>query len=1129
MSLKIVIICAFFLMALSVASAESVSLPLNSVKKPANDLTYSNGQGIDAGQAAALARKGEDLSLLNPEDNKFWQNKKYSAQDTSELAYPQGKTGVRFLSEEAVLPSIFTYMSLVQSAENPNVYFRLSLSRYAHSTLMRAAFLRKLGYYVPSPKYYKNLRLTFASEAQKEEFITNAEKSMIVDIDDRGWIIENNKENHSVVFSDAVLETTSNDYFDLYWASAPNPNNPAQLPIVQRYSRFRAYRALIIPFAMVDLPESVNRFSPKFASVLSSHVVINHPAAESFSACTYEDAKWLVRRLQQFTRQDFEEVVKAGAFPPELNDLIVTKLLYRANNAFEIFGLENRNLGRLPSLDINSPSGLVKNGKVTRERVEGYPQRFAHGERESPFQDGDLERYFAIRGKSMGIGTILNHINKKLELWNMSDAYAKRGTTIQTRIMDHIRKKPFEPLYQDVEAWGGPLGGFNIGATRSVSTGTYYGSSAAIQLVDNVTIAAQLGYFMTLDGVPKISPMAGANVMVNRDYTHVRPLMSIKEGDKVSWKDMVIPLFMNKLSGLLDNEKTKDKKDSVDAFLAELRDGEVFTITDSVALSTYAQVGSSFDTLMGITPLNFMNTVSLGADASRVILRQTSFMRTSEGIQVFVRAQKSSILGMSLDVNYFINLLRVRASMNISELRTDAFVIDYNPELSEMIDAKADSKFAKDFAQTKKSLRPTLHALFKSNDTELLYSKFPHKKFEVDHKLKTKELRSKLLASRVNSLDEEHLLKIRYPRDPEAPELNPKDEEVILFAKKRGELVGRDILGFAFDWIEGILNKWAGNSKVALNNAQDPNPANSPFGKAYWRMVTTESDLSVNNTQYPSVAVLQHVWGGWHLNRKDFLKLLDEVQGQLQGTKLSSYRLIEPEAFSTVSSIDFYRVTASLSVLPGGLEKVRDLLLQPGAAGKPVPKAQFLGRLFQKLSEKLGSGKARPQDKEMYNDLMRIFGNGNLKAGQAKYNYDCREYYRNRSGDAQSYEQTGFWWNGTNYECLTPWVTELLDLSAKYPKDKQAQTRWLTDVLYVLDKQIPLPQMLKLLGEENYVFVVRINGFRTGDEDGDLEYFSNTLGDPRQNLEYANGLIQMFATKTRISPIELDRTQGGFR
>ncbi len=110
-----------------------------------------------------------------------------------------------------------------------------------------------------------------------------------------------------------------------------------------------------------------------------------------------------------------------------------------------------------------------------------------------------------------------------------------------------------------------------------------------------------------------------------------------------------------------------------------------------------------------------------------------------------------------------------------------------------------------------------------------------------------------------------------------------------------------------------------------------------------------------------------------------------------------------------------------------------------------------------------------------------------------------------------------------------PWVQKLLAYSANYPKDKKEQTKWLTSVLYILDEQIPLPQLLKFLGEENYVFFVRINGFRTGDEDGDIEYFSNSLGDPKKNIEYANGLINMFATKTRISPIEMDRSQGGFK
>ncbi len=1015
MSLRIVIVCALCLMALSIASAESVTMPLKSVKKPASDLVAASGEAIDVGQAAAMAGQGIDLSLYNPADNKMWQNRSYPATEEVAGAYPQGNSGVKFLSEEAAIRKAFTYMSRVQSVTEPGKFYRFSLSRYAHTALMRAALLRKLGYFVESPKYYKNLRVFFASEEEKATFLTNAEQYMIVDLADRKWVTENNTQNHSLVFSDAVLEPASDEYFDIHWGMAPDPNFAEQLPAVQRYSRYRAYRALILPFTLVDVPESINRFSPKLGSVLSGNVVLTHPSAESFASCTYEDARWLMRRLMTLRAQDFADIVKAGAFPPELEQLVLAKLYYRAANGLELFNLPNNGAWPKPSLDITSASGLVQHGKVMKEFAPGYPQRFAHGDRQSPFQDGDLGRYLSIRGKTAVIETAINNINERLNFLSTSDLAVKRGQQIQQRIMDHIRTNPREPLYQPIEAWGGPVGGLSLTAGRQVTTGTYYGSSAAIQLVDNLSVSATIGYFMALDGVPKISPVGGANVVVTRDYTHVRPLLSIQEGTKVPWQNLVIPHFMGKLAGVLAeaDPKTGDgavkaptdgkpTKIPLDAFLSDLREGEVFTITDSVALAAYAQMSASIDTLMGIAPLDFMNTVSLGVDGSRAILRQTSFMRTKEGVQVYVRAQSSNAFGLTLDVNYFINLLRVRAQTTLTDLHTDAFVIDYKPEMAEQLDlTQTDNKYVKTFLDTRKSLKPTLRALFSDNDPELLYTKFKYQKFEIDHDLKTKELRTRFLAQRIDSLNEDHLLKIRYPRSMDAPELDPKNEEVVLFSNKKGELVGRDLLGFALDWISGIINKWAPQGRVSLGNNDDPNPANTPYGKAYWKTTTTESDLSVNQTQYPSVAILQHVWGGWHLNRKSFLRLLDEVQGQFKGTPIASYRLIEPEAFANVTSVDFYRITANLSVLPGGLDKIRDLIIQPDANGKPVDRRLWLGGLFQKLSEKLGHG-ARANDREMFDDLMRIFGNGDYNVGLATYKAICEQSKEQENGNVET-------------------------------------------------------------------------------------------------------------------------------
>lgn len=1123
-----------FFVGTSQSFSQSLSIPLNTVKKPAADLLDQSGRKIEVGEAAALAEQGFDLSLLNPEENKFWQNRPYPAVDVSRQQYPTPQVGVQFLSDEAKL--LGTYMARVQSRQNPQVFFRLSLSRFSQSTLMRAALLRKLGYYVPSPQVYKNLRLFFKDEKEKEKFLESAQLPPVLnDFESRKWIIENNTQNHSVVMSDALLEPATSEYFDIQWGLAPNPQNPSQLPIVQRLSRYRAYRALILPYTLIDVPESVNRYSPKAGSILSAHLVLTHPSAESFSASTYEDVRWAIRKTINWTAADFREIVAAGQYPADIQEVVYRKLLYRWTNLLELTQLQSLQTLVLPSLEYSSSSGSVKKGKIMQEFFDGYPQRFAHGDRESPFKDGDILRYLGIHARSTGISTLLSEFNKKLQVLAMEDILQGRVKDIQEKIINHIRKRPLEPLYQKVEAWGGPLAGANVYATRHVSTGTYNESSAAIQLVDNLSVSASLGYFVGIDGVPKMRPGVGGNINIMRDYTHVRPILSIEEGTKVDWKNLVIPLFMKNLGDILSGKRTinPDKPDEpmkqpLDAFMSELRDGEVFTITDSVVGSAYAQIGSSFDVLMGINPLSVANSIALGADASRIILRQTSIQRTSQGIQVYVRDQKGTQFGITFDVNYFINIFRLRADRQKMDLKTDAFIIDYDPSLADLIDTEADKPFVKDFLQTRENLKPALLALFDQNDTEELYSKFDHKRFDLKHELKTSQKRIKFLMFRANSFNEDHLLKIRYPKNPDFPELNPADEEVILFSNKKGQLFGKDIFQFGLEFLESFIKDKA-EFTVDLNGDQNPNPANNPFGSAYWRTITTERDLSTGaGEKYPDVSVIQHVWGGWSIKQKKFFDLIDEITEKFKNSGLGSFRLIEKEAFVHTQKIDFYRITASLSVLPGGLSRLRDLMLQPEMDGQKAQSHQFLSGLFQRISEGTSGHSARANDPQMLKDFIQILGNGDFNKGLKIYQSQCRAQQRQQNPISPSY--SGAWVGGNYYECLTPWAERLIKLAGKYPvNDTKAQVRWMSEVLYVLDEYIPLPQVLRYLEPANYVFLIRVNGFRTGDEDGDIEYFSNTLGDPPKNIDYANGLFNMFATKTRISPVELDRSLGAFR
>lgn len=1132
--LKIIIFVAFILAALSIAEAQSVSIPLKTVKKPSSDLIDKSGKNIDVGEASALAQRGDDLSLLNPSPNKLWQDQKYPAVETSKLNYPEANAGVLLLSDEASM--LGTYMGRVQSRQNPSAFFRMTVSRFTQSALMRAAFLRKLGYYIPSPKSYRNLRVFFKDEAEKEKFLESAQMPPVLnDFESRKWVLEDDKTNHSLVLADAVLEPSTSDYFDLQWGFAPNPKNPNQLPFVQLLSTSRVYRSLIVPYALVDVPESINRYSPKFASILSGHIVLTHPSAESFSAVSYEDLRWLVRRMVSWTKQDYLEIVQAAGYPMELQGLVYAKMLYRVRDLFRAVKLKTEQPIVLPNLNITTPSGLVKNGKVTKEFVPGYPQRFAHGDRESPIKDGDFQRYLTIQGKTSVISSLLAEMSKRLQFFTTDQAAEKRVDTIRQRIIDHVKTKPLEPLYQKVEAWGGPLGGLNAYATRHVSSGTYNESAATIQLVDNLSVSASLGYFFAIDGVPMVRPGGGANVNVLRDYTHVRPLLSIEEGTKIEWKNLIVPAFMRNLAQVLKSteaipgKKDEPPKQPLDAFLADLREGEVFTITDSIALSTYAQISASFDVLMGITPLSVINSISLGADGTRVILRQTSITRTKEGIQVYVRDQSSKVFGVTFDVNLFVNLLKYRAQVQYTDLHTDAFIIDYNPEYAGMIDSsQTDQRFVKDFVYTRDNLKPALLALFAHNETEFLYSRFDHKRFDLTHQFKTGETKLSILWYRANKFVEDHLVKIQYPRDPSAPELKPADEEVVLFSNKAGELEGTDIVGFSLDALERVLNHFSPKFQFNLEAPDSPNPANVPFGSAYWRIVNSEADLSTKVEALSDVSIVQHVWGGWGMKTNDFFNIVDIVTGKFIGADPEAPPLIQKAEFSTMKSIDFYRITANLSVLPGGLDRLKKFILQPQATGKKPPKLSVwdnIGRLFSLDF----TGAPRANDIALYNEYISILGEGNPTKGEEIYKKSCHlEYdpYEERNPD----HVAGSWKNGNYYPCLSDVLSGLFDLARNYPqKDKKEQVRWMTKVLTFLDKNMSQRLFLKLLGEENYIFLVRINGFRTGDEDGDLEFFSNTLGDPTKNIDYANGLFNYYAGKTRISPIELDRSQGSFR
>lgn len=1148
------------------ATDSVIRIPLNTCSKPAADLMNEKKQLLSFGDVVGRYGKYKDgkyaptaagefcqgLDKLSPVDSKYWQDKKFNAIDSELHAkMPSQDDTVLFDDYLGAVRELGIFTVYIRPAKNQKVRYGLTFGLQVHASLLKSALLRKAGFYQESPKYLHRIKIQFSNLNQMNEFVDKAfcEKGpsetaidcLSLDPDKRGFITDKNEKNFSLVLHGAYLEKINAEVpavFDGITAATADD--------LQYFAQSRAFRALAVPFVLGDVGESLNRYSPQAVSIRAGWAQMNFSGSLYFDLLTsHDDMKWALALYAKLDSKDWDEIVDAGQFPQCTVPLVKSLLLHRYKNMLESFmgkdyaakALSSKGIAIQKLREINT--SCVKDGKVTTEEIPEYPQRFSHGPRKSPFETGDLIKYLKIATQSAILQTGINNLSEKLKLNQVQ-------IRNQKIIGAQIGPEGFK-LLADTTA---TMYGVNYNASRMVTTGTFYGSQAPIQLVDSVTMAAGIGAQNILDGLDGVTRSIGANVSYIRSFTHVMPLEGIKpldQTDDVKWKDN---LFINsKLKSLASPLKDGNLTD----FLLNLKVGEVFTITDSIGRGLNVGWSSALDTLFGFIP---GLSAGLSFDASRqTVLRQIQFSRTKEGLQVYVRdvdshmfdkdgkakpdhKQKTDVYGVTFDINYYINVFKIRAERTSSDLHTDAFVLNYDAALADAIAKEGTDDLSDDvknqlgkIKEESKKMAAALRAIIFQSNVDPLYSNFASKQFEIDHTVKIKEVQTKILWYRATSLDQHQdikILKTDLPKTVDGGSVDNKPIRIVI--DRKGELRGRDFFGLSLETLNAYLSY-----KLKTNAPQfqggGANPSLMPFGFAQWRTVRTDSEVTRNERVggLPTVSVIEHIWGGWNMKRKQMDIILNELKEKVKGVTVADFPLIPDGALGNVEKVDFFKVNSHLSVLPEAVDQIRDLVLAPEAKDAKVVKAQFISRLFQKLSE-LGGNKARGQDMAIYTNMMKLIGNGDEKLGQEQYQMQCKlQKLKDKNQQQVGSQYTYAWYKGTGYECLASWLEKIIDLSRQYPEnDIIKQNRWMTEVLYVLDEQIPLAYILNYLGKEKFLYYVEVIGFRAGDEDGDNGYYiSPVYGEPAKGAPYSDGLLNIIAEKSKISPVEFQK-QGSF-
>lgn len=1162
MNLKIQTVLATFLIASAAFAHEGiVRIPLKTFTKPALNLLGSDGQKLSIADLARMNNTGVDLSKLQPVEDKYWQNKKYSAIDTKVHAeMPNAETGVSIDSYLGANRELGFYTVIVKPSNGKSERYGLTLGLQVHASLLKSALLRKLGYFQQSPKHYDKLKLNFATKEEKDLFVRRAfceEGPDAVSIDCLSispFKTETDKREFlseagatSLYVHGAYLEKMDSEIPSLF-----DGLTPASVDSMPYFASDRQFRALLVPFVIGDVQESLGRVAPESVLIRDGWAYINFAFSDYFSQTHGDDVKWMLRRVAQLTDKDWDEIVQAAEFPESLNQLAKASIMSRAQNMmmwfFDSYESKNMMQAHIPDFNYSSADGLVVNGRITQEYIPGEPHRFTHGERQSPFEKGDFLRYMTIKAQSSTLGLAISKLSEKLKLQKQNITNQK---ITGTRVRSDGKIVPVG--YVDGEQFG-----VNFGASRIVTTGTFHGSDAAVQLVDNVRLSVGAGLFRMIDSFSGISTILNGNVMYNRDFTHVVPLQTMKDTKEIDWTNLYVPSRLHKIASPLKDGKLSE-------FFANFKNGEVFTITESVGTGGSVGFMYAIDALIGFLGQT-VPTVGLSAGANTVLLRQTQITKTDKGFQVFIRDQDTRAFNyFTIDMNYFINLLKVKYDQTHTDLHTDAYILNANTDFIAQVDAAIEEvkkealakeedpaaaveayfteneELAKRYKSQKSfadKMAGALRGLIFQSSTDQLAKNFRKQVFQIDHDLNTKEIKTKFLWWRRSKLNEEHLLRIYKPEVTAVDSGTVENKPIEVVTYRKGKLTGKDVLGFGLNILDYGLKKLS--PKYAPMLSQDSqNPSQMPFGKAQWHIVRTDTELTQNRQgALPTVALLQNVWGGWSLKKKDLDAVLQKLRDKFNtpefaGTEFQTKPLIPDNRYHQVKKIDFFRITENLSLLPSAIEKIKAMLIYPEGSDIQADKAKLFGRLFKKISEIGKDNKARPEDMMIFKSLMTIIGNGDEATGTARYMEQCKAkadndgIYAGTKGEVN----TTKWSKGTKYECLESWVNDVISLSREYlDSDLREQNRIMAELIYALEENIQLPTLLQALGKENYLYFIEITGFRKGDENADEAFsVSNILGEPAKKHPYSNGLVSIFAEKTKIIPIELDRSQGSFQ
>ena len=1086
------------------AQGSIVEVPLNTVLKPASDLMTESGQPLSFAEIITKAKNGEDLSISNPVVNIFWQGQTLSAIDEeSEVLRKQIDVtgGVRFKAHiggtrELGLYSIFVEDKTDKKHLTFEPRYQLTFGTSVHTSMLRSALLRKLGFFQKSPVFFREIQLDFESAEQKKEFKETAfcrkiEGSEDELISDRCIAIDPELGPDNPRTEPMIVEMPGTNslkirsaYIERFAPKIPSLFNgvtPASINNVEVFGTHRGFRSILVPFAVADLEEGLERVETETFHLVDGKGFLKLNFGSDFRNTDYYDIKWMLRKMTTLTKANWDEIIDAGLYPDQcLKQMAYNGLVSRlisTVNWVNYGAKENQKLSVLPEVR----SGLnftytcanarneeiVKDGRLVKDFISGSPIRFSHGLRPSPWGKGDPRRLAIILMQS---GLLKKGLKK------FSENLHKKKLTVSAT--DKVVLTPNGPQ-QLVQAKETDVG-FDVDGGRSINTGTLLGSNAPVQMVDTLAISASAAIMkqklLDADAVTGAALVRsfGARAAAVREFTYVKPIGSMAQAQKTNILDVLkTPSKLEKLGEALD-------KGGVSEFLRSMQPNEVFIITDSISLDGTAGITQALDAMKMFGRMT-NPTISIGANVRGAVVGQTIVSRTDEGLQVVVRdldPRKNRRISVSgyVSVSAFVNLLSIEKKVERLWYETEVYPITYNPtlmatlcdkffvgfagfpETADEIDCTgkldpdeitpaarrekllADAKSMKKFEAT---LLPALKKLIYDTNLDLFREprgELQKRMVQIKNKVKTTSNIVKAFWQREVMVHEDQVIGIFDPILADGSK--NKGKAIQIAVSTRASLRGQDTVGFGLNFFEALIKETGFFSIFSLN------PSGMPKGSAEWRVAETQNEITSHgageNGKLPGMATLKYIWGGWDIKQSDFNQIIEQVNARSPVEELApvlaahkeehGFELIPDGVFNRVEKIDFYRLSINLKIEAEGLNQIAKLVFDPDM---PTPAVNAAPQEKMKWFERLSKRMRRANSK-----LNQAITGDYRKQDALIYNNIIELYGREQylaECLIEKNQKSDFqaisgeeMIAGTTYPCLADWLNRLLQVSRKF-------------------------------------------------------------------------------------------------